>query len=201
MRSRFMMAPATVSFATIGLPITSLRRRTPGNALRPGSRNTCRASVQENRGQTHASAAPRCGVGWRQWFAEHFSYLIKEFGREIRVIWPHNSVYVVIDFELSEIGQVLQRFKNGTVQMVRKVNDSDFFILKSNLQFIPADIRSVYDVMHTVPLKQGVQSRGDLPSVRLASSSPGVLPCAETPIQVRVTRLEEGVSPQSTSGH
>jgi len=32
------------------------------------------------------SAAPLCGVGWRQWFADDFSYLIKEFGREIRVI-------------------------------------------------------------------------------------------------------------------
>jgi hypothetical protein len=52
--------------------------------------------------------------------------------------------------------------------MVGNVNDSDFSILKLNLQFVPADIRSVYDVMHIVPpaslIAVGWESLCDYPS-------------------------------------
>lgn len=46
------------------------------------------------------------------------------------MIWPYNGVYIMIDLEQFEIGQILQWLKNGTIQMVRQVNHSDFLILK-----------------------------------------------------------------------
>jgi len=71
-----------------------------------------------------------CGIRWMQWFADRLSHLVKEIRREICVIRPHNSVYVVIDLELPEERQIAQGFKYGPVEMGRDVNNSDLVILK-----------------------------------------------------------------------